>query len=156
MSCFVAGQPWRTVSRTISGFSVRTNYEVEIERQATITTKDTLVIRWRGYYGSNKNFEGSVSLHLALPSGFTFRNLSALQGKRLSIDSSSGYFQTAMYNSSGSKGSGYIYFHSARFDSVGLNLYTGNISGVMEADFNSFKITRGRFDHFITNGQIRL
>lgn len=156
MSCFIAGQPWRTASRTTAGFSVRTNYEIEIERQATFTAKDTLVIQWRGFYQANKNSEGYISLHLALPSGFNFKDLSDMQGKRMIVDSSSGYFETAVYNSPPIKGNGSIYFHTARFDSVAVDTYTGNMSGLFEADFNSFKITRGRLDHFITPEQIRL
>jgi hypothetical protein len=156
-SCFVAGRPWRTASRTTSGLSSFTNYEVEIIRQQASAAKDTLIILWRGYFEPDKFFQAHLSMHLALPANFTYRDLPALQGKRLSIDSSNGFFEldNSFYNPTNRRGRGNIYFQTAQFDSVLLSGSAGRISGLFEADFSSFKITRGRFDHFISPQQIR-
>lgn len=157
-SCFIAGKPWRTVARISSGFRFGTDYEVQINRQPATNAKDTLIIQWRGYYEAERNNEGYLSLHLAVPANFTFRDLSALQGKRLSIESTNGFFETGThdFNRVNIKGKGNIYFQTARFDSVAVNTFTGNISGLFDADFGSFQITKGRFDHFISSAQIRL
>lgn len=157
-SCFITGKPWRTVARTSSGFRLGTNYEVLINRQPATNAKDTLIIQWRGYYEANKNREGFISLHLAVPANFTFRDLSALQGKRLSIDSTNGFFETGIpdFNRVNIKGKGNIFFKTARFDSIAVNTFIGNISGLFDADFGSAQITKGRFDHFISPDQIRL
>lgn len=152
LSCFINGKPWRTVSRKTSGFiNPGTNYEVDIIKQPTNTLRDTLLIRWVGYYSGNYYSQGSLSLHLAIPKNFTYRYLSALQGQRLNIDSASGYFFTGIsqLNNGNTKGSGNIYFNISRFDSISPNVYTGKLSGLFEADFTSFKITKGRFDHII-------
>lgn len=157
-SCFMAGKPWRTVARTSSGFSPGINYEVQINRQPATNAKDTLIIQWRGYYEANRNYQDFLSLHLAVPANFTFRDLSALQGKRLSIDSSNGFFETRIpdFNRVYIKGKGNIFFKTARFDSIAVNTFGGFISGLFDADFGSVQITKGRFDHFISPDQIRL
>ena len=159
-SCFIAGKPWRTVSRKSSGFpGVHTSYEVDIFRQKSIVAKDTLIIRWYGYFEKRGNLYGQsyLDLHLALPANSTFKDLSALQGKRINIDSTNGFFMLTDpdINPTNIKGTGSIYFHTSRFDSVATNGYNGNISGLFEVDFTSFKITKGRFDHFITEEQMR-
>lgn len=157
-SCFIAGKPWRTVARTSSGFRLGTNYEVQINRQPATNAKDTLIIQWRGYYEADRNSESYLSLHYAVPANFTFRDLSALQGTRFSIDSTNGFFETGIpdFNRVYTKGKGNIFFQTARFDSVAANTFTGNISGLFDADFGSLQITKGRFDHFISSAQIRL
>lgn len=157
-TCFMAGKPWRTVARTTSGFSTAINYEVQIKRQPATNAKDTLIIQWLGYYEANRNNEGFLSLHLAMPANFTFRDLSALEGKRFNINSTNGFFETGMpdFNRVYVKGKGNIFFKTAQFDSLAQNTFTGNISGLFDADFGFAQITRGRFDHFISLAQIRL
>jgi hypothetical protein len=157
LSCFIEGKPWRTVSRTRSGFSTRTNYEVEIIKQSTNSLSDTLIISWLGYYPAKDSAPGYLSLHLAVSQNFNYRDLSALQGQRLRINSTNDFFSTGIngLNTANTKGSGSIYFHTARFDSIAPGAYRGNMSGLFEADFISFKITRGRFDHIITPEQVR-
>jgi hypothetical protein len=159
LSCFIAGKPWRTASRKSSGFIARLNYEVNIARQNGGIAKDTLVIQWVGYFENSANdlFERNISLHLTLPANSTFRDLSALQGKQIKIDSTNGFFtmNDENINPDYIKGTGNIYFHTARFDSSSNQRYDGNISGLFEADFINFKITRGRFDHYITDEQMR-
>lgn len=156
-SCFIAGKPWRTVSRTSSGTRSFTNYEVEITTLQARPAKDTLIIEWRGYYEADKNGIGYLSLHLAMPPNFSYKDLSALQGKRLSVDSSNGFFvlSNPTFNTNNKIGKGTIYFQTAQFDSSFVGGYSGKIAGLFEADFSSFKITRGRFDHFISPEQIR-
>jgi secreted protein with Ig-like and vWFA domain len=39
-------------------------------------------------------------------------------------------------------------------DSVGPNNYSGRMSGLLDADFNTVKITQGRFDHTLNQLQI--
>ncbi|MEP7109722.1 MAG: hypothetical protein ABI760_17130 [Ferruginibacter sp.] len=157
LSCFIEGKPWRTVSRITSGFpSLHTNFEVDIIKQPATGLRDTLIIKWLGYFSGNENSQGYLSLHLAVPPNFSYRDLSALQGQRLHIDATKGFFSTSItgLNTGNTNGSGDIYFHTAQFDSIAPGSYSGSISGLFEADFNSFKITRGRFDHIITPEQV--
>ncbi len=159
-SCLIAGKPWRTVSRKSSGFpNLHTGYEVNIMRQKSGIAKDTLIIEWYGYFENRNNNYGQLylNLHLALPANSTFKDLSALQGKRINIDSTNGFFMLTDpdINPTKIKGTGSIYFHTSQFESVATRGYNGNISGLFEADFTSFKIARGRFDHFITEEQMR-
>ncbi|MEO6000599.1 MAG: hypothetical protein ABIN89_27370 [Chitinophagaceae bacterium] len=156
LSCFIDGNAWRTVSRTTSGYSQGTSYEVSIEKKSTNGINDTLIITWLGYFEGSENNEGYLGLHIAVPSNFNYRNLSGLQGQRLNIDSTNGFFATNIrgLNSGNSKGSGSFYFHTARFDSVGRSSYSGVMSGLFDANFNSFKITKGRFDHTVSGAQI--
>lgn len=158
LSCFIAGKPWRTVSRTSSLFSMGINYEVDIEKLTTGSTVDTLIMNWRGYYQGSTLNEGYVSLHIAVPNNFSYSDLSLLSGKRLSINAATGYYSISISgtNPGSAKGLGSIYFQTAKFDSIGIGQYSGKMSGLFEADFSSFKITRGRFDHIVTPEQIRL
>ena len=52
------------------------------------------------------------------------------------------------------KGSGSIYFHTAQLDSISPGNYKGIISGIFEADIGSFKISSGRFDHGLDEGEL--
>lgn len=154
LSCFIDGKPWRTVSRTTGSFTYyRTNYEVDIFKQVTGTLKDTLVISWMGYFEGNTIMTNSFSLHLAVEPGFGYKDLNLLQGQRLTIDTAFNYFSLTV-NGFNSKGTGHIYFHSIRLDSMGLGMYSGSMSGLLDADFNTSKITRGRFDHWIVPDEV--
>lgn len=153
-SCFIDGKPWRTVSRTSGGFTYyRINYEVDIFKQVTGNVKDTLVITWKGYFEGNTVMTNSFSLHLAVEPGFGYKELNFLQGQRLTIDTAINYFSSTV-NGFNSKGKGHIYFHSISLDSIGPGMYRGSMSGLLDADFNASKITRGRFDHWIAPDQV--
>jgi hypothetical protein len=156
LTCFIDGKPWRTISRTTSGFNPRTSYEVDIVKQITSSLQDTLSISWPGYFSTDSLNPGSLTLLLPVAKNFGYKDFSALQGRRLQIDTINGFFSTSIsrLNTSNRKGSGSIYFHAARLDSIGPNAYTGNISGLFEADFATFKITKGRFDHTIVPQQV--
>ena len=158
LSCFIADKPWRTTTRTTAGLIfARAHYEVYIQKQITNTLSDTLHISWNGYYPPNKDMPGNLTLHLAIPKNFTYLSLSALNGQRLNVDATAGYFSTSIsqLNNISNRGSGKIYFNTALFDSIAPNTYNGKLSGLFEANFNSFKITNGRFDHFFGPDQIR-
>ena len=158
MSCYIDGKPWRTFSRTFTGFSPGTSYEISISRFRNPTGTDTLSIDWRGYFQPNNSDAGTITLRLSLPPGFTYRNLNALHGQRFTIDNTNGRFiarvdRTGIVNS---LGAGSIYFNTARFDSIGLASYRGVISGLLEAGSGTVRITRGRFDHQIDPPMIDL
>ena len=50
----------------------------------------------------------------------------------------------------------FIYFNIARFDSIAPNMYKGNLSGLLEANFGTFNISKDRFDHFLEPNQVFL
>ena len=158
LTCFIDNKPWRTVDRTVTIiFSSGTNYEVDIRKQVTNSIKDTLIIRWLGYYAANDSSQGTLNLILPVAKNFSYKDFAALQGQRLHIDTTNGYFTTSIsnLNLSNSKGSGDIYFNIAKLDSIGTGGgYFGKMSGLFDANFSSFKITRGRFDHIIEPPQV--
>ena len=159
LSCFVDGKPWRTNARITSGFSSRTQYEIYIQKQRSNGLRDTLMLDWTGYYEGNPDRRGSIGLILSVEKNFSITNLNALQGQRLVIDTAvNGYFVTSIagLNNNGAKGKGFIYFNIARFDSIAPNAYKGSLSGLLEADFGTFNISKGRFDHFLEPSQIFL
>ena len=159
LSCFVDGKPWRTNARITSGFSPQTQYEIYVQKQRSNGLRDTLVLNWTGYFEGNLYSGGSIGLVLSVDKNFSISNLNALQGQRLIIDTAvNGYFVTGIagLNINGTKGKGSIYFNVARFDSIAPNLYKGSLSGLLEADFGTFNITKGRFDHFLEPNQIFL
>ena len=158
MTCFVDGKPWRTINRTQTGngFPV---YEVAITKQTTAGVQDTLVIHWTGHYNGEEISTGAISLSIAVPKNFNYRNFSSLQGQRLFIDTAvNGFFSTGISALSigDPKGNGSIYFNTARLDSIAPGKYTGYMSGILEANFPSFKITRGRFDGWLNEENVEL
>ena len=157
MGCFIDGKAWRTGSRTTSLFSPP-RYEVYITKQNTSSLLDTLSISWSGYYAENKDMPAYLELILPVAKTFNYLDLSALRGQRLQLDTTNGFFSTSIpgLNNPNSKGRGHIYFHTARFDSISPGVFKGTMSGLFEADFGSFKILRGRFDHNITEDQVDL
>ena len=160
MSCFIDGRPWRTIDRVQGGFSyVRTIYEVDIIRQRTNSLMDTLFINWLGHYNNQEIPQGTVGLVLAIPKDFSYRDFSALQEQRLSIDTTrNGFFYTGISGLSvgNPKGNGSIYFQKVQLDSISPNRYSGSMSGLFEAGFPLFKITKGRFDELLTEENIDL
>jgi hypothetical protein len=157
LSCFIDGKPWRTVDRTISGFSPRQIYEVDITKYSTNSLLDSLIITWRGYYTANNFSNGSLNLIIPVAKNFSYKDFSALQGQRLQIDTATAFFATSIsgLNINNTKGKGNIYFHSVQLDSIGAGSYMGKMSGLFEADFGTFKITRGRFDHLLDPQNVR-
>jgi hypothetical protein len=155
LTCFIDGKPWRTGNRTSGGFISRPRYEVDIVKQITNSLQDTLMIIWSGYFPSD-SLNGYLTFIMPVAKNFSYKDFSALQGRRLQVDTTNGNFSTAIssLNTGNTKGSGSIYFHTARLDSIGPNTYSGKMSGLIEADFISFKITKGRFDHTIESPQV--
>jgi hypothetical protein len=151
LSCLVNGKPWRTASRITYGIGARTSYEVYITKQSTNTLQDILLISWNGYYPADSLGQGNLNLIIPVAKNFSNKNFAALQGQRLQIDTTNAFFTTSIsgLNSGNIKGKGNIYFHIAQLDSIGPSAYMGKMSGLFEADFGAFKITRGRFDHLL-------
>ncbi len=158
LSCFIDGKPWRTVNRETSGFpNSITSYEVYIIKQSTTSLLDTLIITWPGYYPVNYFSQGDLNLIIPVAKNFSHKDFTALQGQRLQIDTTTAFFTTSIsgLNSGNIKGKGNIYFHTAQLDSIGPREYIGKMSGLFDADFGTFKITRGRFDHLLNSENVR-
>ena len=158
MSCYVNGSAWRTRNRkTYSGFGGGTVYEIDIFVKKNNSLSDTMMISWNGYFINNPNFSGG-EIRLTLPVSKNFsKSFSALQGKRLNVDSSAGFFTSSInvLNGQTNIGTGSIYFHTAQVDSSSTG-YIGKMSGLVEARFGNNIITRGRFDHFLDGGNVRV
>ncbi|MEP6749286.1 MAG: hypothetical protein ABJB86_16245 [Bacteroidota bacterium] len=156
-SCFINGQPWKTIASTSAGFISSTIYEVAIYLHRSSALMDTLSIVWLGD-GYQKNNVASISLTLPVAKNFNLKALSALQGKRLIIDSTNGFFaaNNGYYGTTNTspRGKGNIYFNTIQFDSTAANGYYGKISGLMEATIDLLTITSGRFDDSIGPEQI--
>jgi hypothetical protein len=158
LTCFVDGRPWRTNSRVTSGLSLRASYEVYVSKYSTNSLQDTLLFNWSGNSDGNEFGGSNIGLVLAVSKNFSIKDLNALQGQRLIIDTTvNGFysFNGGSFNNSVAKANGVIYFNTAKFDSIAPNIYQGSISGLFEANFGSFKITKGRFDHFFDRNQIQ-
>ena len=156
-SCYVNGQPWRTANRTTGGFLSQPRSEVHLSKQADSSSQDFLVFQWNGHLQQSPNDYDIITLYLKIPKNFTRNDISSFQGQRFVIDSSRGYFSANIngFNNNNERGTGNIYFNSASFDSSGLAGYTGKLSGILEADFPGFKITKGRFDHQLSFLQVQ-
>lgn len=152
-SCFIDGSAWRTVDRTSGGILSRNVYEVQIRKQFFDSLTDVLSITWEGYYVSDKNNSGDISLNLYVPKNFSYNDFSAMQGKRLIIDSTNGYFLAAL-GANDVRGTGTIYFNTANLIANSVSGNGGSMSGLLEADFGSFQLTSGRFDHNLDAIQI--
>ena len=156
-TCYIDGKPWRTASRQqgILG-PPRLSYEVYIRKQSSGAAKDTLSISWEGYFGTRDTLRRFITARLAVNNGFTPGDLNALQGQRITIAGNNGYFidsARTFYNVI--SGTGHLYFHTLRLDSVGNGIYSGSMSGLLDADFGTEKITGGRFDHSIVTDQLQ-
>jgi hypothetical protein len=155
LSCMVNDKPWRTLDRKIYLLS-RPSYEVTIQLLKTSTAKDSLWFSWNGYYNNEISNQGNLNMVLPVTKNFGYKDLSNLMKQRLHLDSNNGYFLLSVNGliSNIVKGSGNIYFHTMMIDSVGPNNYSGRMSGLLDADFNTVKITQGRFDHTLNQLQI--
>lgn len=159
LTCLVNNNAWRTDDRTFSLFTPGgPRYEVYIRKQISTSLMDTLYIEWTGYFASDRNGYGFLSLQLPVAKNFGYRDLAAYNGRRYRIDTANGFFTfySAYTNAGFIKGTGNVYFHKAVIDSIGPNNYSGRISGLFDADFISTKITKGRFDHNINSVNVRL
>ena len=149
LTCRVNNSVWVTRNRIST--LVRKTYEIDIEKQKTLTVKDTLIITWKGN-SDNYNFETLV-LHLAVDSNFTSKDfISKLNGKRIIIDSTvNGYFTTTINkpltptNFALPKGNGVLFFQK----------FTENkLAGLLNTKIENNVITDGRFDHDIDKFQL--
>lgn len=155
MSCYIQNQPWRTRDRTSGAFG-RINFELFINKQITSGPKDNLIFTWYGHPTANNTLNGDVSLVLSVPKNFGYRELSALKGQRLALDTTNGYFRFSSSLPVTGKGTGNIYFHDMQIDSIGPNNFTGRMSGLLDAKFgSSLTLSNGRFDHNIIATQIQ-
>ena len=156
LTCYIDAKPWRTISRKqgILG-PPRPSYEVYIQKQLSGAAKDTLSIRWEGYFGTRDTLRRIITARLAVDSGFAVKDLNALQGQRISLQGSNGYFLDSDRTAYGVvTGTGHLYFHTLKLESTGSGAFTGSMSGLMDADFGTEKITNGRFDHSISPEQV--
>jgi hypothetical protein len=158
MSCYINSRPWKTFDRTLGGLTGRGDYETFITRKVTSGTLDTLLISWfGGLEGVSNDSFYQISLVLPVSKSFTYSDFNKMQGTRLALDTTNGFFTTSdvsLYNEV--KGVGNIYFHFAELDSVAFNTYRGRLSGLFEADLGSIKIRSGRFDHVLDPDQVRV
>lgn len=156
MSCYVQNQPWRTRNRVVGGFLSSPTYELFISKQVTSGITDNLIFNWYVDANVTNSVNSDISLVLSVPKNFGYRELSALKGQRVALDSINGYFRFNPIIANSSKGVGNIYFHNIRIDSMGPNNFTGRMSGLVDAKFSGgLIISNGRFDHEITANQIQ-
>jgi hypothetical protein len=156
-SCFIDGKPWRTADRRGYLLSPGLRYEISLQSESSGTTKDTLLISWEGYSGTKDTLRNYITLRLAVDQGFGYKEMNALQGQRLTINGSKDYFSNySEFNGQNLTGSGHIYFHTLKIDSLGPGSYKGIMNGLVDADFGSSKLTNGRFDHVIEPPMIHL
>lgn len=145
-SCYVNGLSWRTFNRTTGGLFSGSTSELYISKQVDSSSQDLLVIQWSGFLQEHPDGYNTIALCLKVPKNFARNDIGRFQGQRFIIDSSKGYFSANISGFNTQTGFGIVYFNSSSFDSTGQGDYTGKFSGILEADFPDFKITKGRFD----------
>lgn len=146
---------WRTRDRVYSVISYPSN-ELIIQKEITTTVSDTLIFQWTGNYVGKPN-SVILSYVMAIPKNFRAADLVTFKGKRFNADGISGYFKVSGTSApSTEKGSGTIYFHTAEIQLNQNADGNGKIAGLFEASFNSIKITKGRFDHYLNTTNVRL
>lgn len=154
LTCYYNGSGWRSSTRRFGGFNGGRNYEVYIYRRTGTGPQDTLLFNWDGYFNNNNSNTSYIGLVLHVPKNFSAASFNNLHQKRIALDTTTGYFTAYTgggLNPARSKGTGSVYFHTALLDSIGPRTYLGRFNGLFEADFQNFKITRGRFDHTFDN-----
>ena len=154
-TCYVNGLPWRTFNRTTGGLFSGETSELYISKQTDSTSRDLLILEWSGFLQKYPNTYNTISLYLRVPKDFTRNDIDSFQGQRFAVDSAKGYFSANISGFNTESGFGNIYFKSASFDSTSLGNYSGELSGILEADFPDFKITKGRFDDQLSGFQVR-
>lgn len=159
MTGYANSVPWQTIPRTATVVvsSVK-RYELYIRKNNFNGLQDTLAFQWIGAAGGNAGIQGDINLSLIMPKGFSYKDFNNLQGKQIAVNLSNGYFTSTIssINPGNIQGKGSVYLHTASLDSIGPGFYTGKLSGLIEADFNGIKFTKGRFDHTINSDQINL
>jgi len=126
-SCYLNNAPWRTEARISAGFLSPAHYEVYVRKQYFDSLIDVLWIDWHGGYFSEPNSSpDDISLYIYVPKNFSASDFSSWQGKRLTIDSTTGYF-FASASPNYVRGYGTIYFNVATFDTIITN--GGGIAG---------------------------
>ncbi len=153
-TCYVNGQPWRTINRTTAGLFSPARSELHMYKQADSSAADLLVIEWNGFFQVYPNSYNTIALYLKVPADFTRNDINKLAGQRIAIDTSNGYFLADLTDYATYKGTGSIYFNKASFDSAGAGEYSGELSGLLEASFPDYTITNGRFDDQQTVDQV--
>ncbi len=152
-SCYLNNAAWRTEARETGGIILQNNFEVYVRKQYFDSLRDILIIDWYGsYFGEPNSSPDQISLNIYVPKTFGISDFAAWQGKRLTIDSSTGYF-VSQTNPNFINGYGIIYFNMATFDPTIVNGVAGRMSGLVEADFGTIKLTSGRFDHNLEPAQ---
>lgn len=155
MSCYIQNEPWRTRDRRSGGFLGSPTFELFINKQVTSGSSDNLIFTWYVNPGTNNALNGDIALVLAVPKVFGYKELSALKGQRIALDTTNGYFTFSLAQPNWGKGTGNIYFHDMLVDSIGPNNFTGRMSGLLDAKFNGLILSKGRFDHNISAAQIQ-
>ncbi len=156
MSGYIQNEPWRTRDRKTGGFLGSPTFELYINKQITSGSKDNLIFTWYVNPTTNNTLNGNIALVLAVPKIFGYKELSALKGQRLALDTLNGYFTFSTPLTNLIKGTGNIYFHDMQIDSIGPNNFTGRMSGLLDAKFgNSSILSNGRFDHSLAALQIQ-
>ncbi len=153
-TCYINGEPWRTINRISDGFLASGTSEILISKQ-TDSTQTMLTIEWIGFFYDNMDSSGSLTLYIAVPAGFSGTDINSLQGMRINIDSANGYFVSSGIGYNSERGTGSVYFNKASFNATPTGQYSGSLSGLLEATFYDRKITNGRFDHQLTNMQVQ-
>lgn len=153
LSCYVNNTAWLTRSRERSstGFST---YEIDIRKQKTNTTKDTLIFTWKLSVNSTDQYK-ALTLHIAVDSGFAYKDFKTVfNNKRIVIDSTNnGYFQTNINSSlvnenvPRTKGNGAIFFQAAAINILSFKGDENIMAGLLSAKIGTNEITDGRFDH---------
>jgi hypothetical protein len=153
LSCYINNLPWRTTDRT-QGIFGRTGYEIYITRQISNSPSDTLIINWPQLYGPDSMQNGLLTLALPIQKNFSYKDIAGLNGQRLTINNSNGYLFLSTHLIF-AKGTGTVYFKQFQIDSIGVNTFSGRLSGLIEANFsNAAVLSRGRFDHILEPSQI--
>lgn len=156
MSGYIQNEPWRTRDRKTGGFLGSPTFELYINKQITSGPTDNLIFTWYVNPTTNNTLNGDIALVLAVPKNFGYKELSALKGQRLALDTLNGHFSFSTPQTNLIKGSGNIYFHDMQIDSIGPNNFTGRMSGLMDAKFGiNLILSKGRFDHTLTAAQIQ-
>lgn len=139
MSCLIDGVSVKTRNREVVYLSANPyKYEVYFEKKTVDSTgNDIFSIEWVGI---------DVGVNLVLEKDTDILKLGALNGKRLELDGTTGYF---LHKST--TGNGYIYFSDLSIVKEG-DAYSGHISGLFEATVAGVKIKKGRFDHIFGSG----
>lgn len=147
MTAVINQRSWKTTDRYY-GFIQPFHAELDIYLDNSSPSSDTLHIGWQGAFeGFNSLSNGDVvELVMPVAKGFTPRDLNTFSGKRLDIQGSTGYFRTTLSGLANNlPGTGHVYFSTFHYDP---SLDSKSIlAGLMDADFGSFKLEAGRFDH---------